>query len=139
MSPAFVMDCSITMAWCFSDEATPAALKIQARLRDEIALVPAFWFLEVANVLAMAEKRKRSTPADSAEFLALLMLVNIEIDSEATARAFNHVLPLCRKHGLTSYDAAYLELAHRRGLPLATLDRELRVAARSLEIGLLDK
>ncbi|MBI3184037.1 MAG: type II toxin-antitoxin system VapC family toxin [Myxococcales bacterium] len=136
---AFIIDCSITMSWCFADEATPAASKVQDRLESEAALVPTHWCLEVVNVLAMAEKRKRITPAKSAAFLGLLKAVDIEIDGETAGRAFGHLLTLCRSHGLTSYDAAYLELALRRGLPLATLDDELRSAARKLGIGLIGK
>lgn len=117
------------MAWCFADEATPAASKIQDRLEKETALVPAHWFLEVTNVLAMAERHKRITMARSAEFLAFLSEMDIETDHETAARAFAHLLPLCRSHGLTSYDAAYLELALRRRLPLASMDDDLRDAA----------
>ena len=139
MNPAFIIDCSITMSWCFADEATPAASKVQNRLESEAALVPAHWGLEVVNVLAMAEKRKRITPAKGAEFLGLLNAVDIEVDGETAGRAFHQLPPLCRSHGLTSYDAAYLELALRRGLPLATLDDDLRSAAKKLGVGLIGK
>lgn len=134
MKAAFIIDASITMAWCFADEATPAAAKVQERLEKESVLVPSHWFLEVTNVLATAEKRKRITPASSVGFLTLLEAMEIEVDVEAPGRAFAHLLPLCRSHGLTSYDAAYLELALRRRLPLATLDDDLRSATRRLGI-----
>ena len=139
MSAAFIIDSSITMAWCFADETTPGSSRVLDRLEDETALVPAHWFLEVTNVLAMAEKRKRMTAAKSAEFLSLLGTLDIEVDDEAAGRAFDHLLPLCRSHGLTSYDAAYLELAIRRRLPLASLDDELRKGARALGVELLGK
>jgi predicted nucleic acid-binding protein len=139
LKPAFVIDCSITMTWCFGSEATAAAARIQDRLEKEPALVPAHWFLEVTNVLALAEKRKRITQAQSATFLGLLDDLEIVIDDAAPSRAFAHVLPLCRSHGLTSYDAAYLEVALRRGVPLATLDDDLRAGARSLGVDLLGK
>jgi len=139
VSAAFIIDCSITMAWCFADEATPAASKVQDRLKTETVLVPAHWFLEVTNVLAMAEKRKRITVARSAEFLALLSQMDIDIDHETASRSFAHLLPLCRSHGLTSYDAAYLELALRRRLALASLDDDLRSAARQTGINVLGR
>ena len=139
MSAAFIIDCSLTMSWCFSDESTPASAEIQDRLAEETALVPAHWFLEVANVLAMAEKRKRITPAKSTEFLTLLKTLDFEVDDDATGRAFGYILPLSRAHRLTSYDAAYLDLALRRGLPLATLDDDLQAAARKLGIEALGR
>ncbi len=139
MTAAFVIDCSITMAWCFADESTPAASKVQDRLETESALVPAHWFLEVANVLAMAERRKRISSAQTTELIRFLELMDIDVDSEASGRAFAHLLPLCRRHGLSSYDAAYLDLAQRRELPLATLDDDLRAAARSLGVALVGK
>ncbi|HKQ49519.1 MAG TPA: type II toxin-antitoxin system VapC family toxin [Phycisphaerae bacterium] len=139
MNTAFVLDCSITMSWCFPDEATTASASVLDRLENESALVPPHWFLEVANVLAMAEKRKRHTAEKSADFLTRLQALDIEFDGESPQRAFTHLLPLCRTHGLTSYDAAYLELAQRRRLPLATLDDDLRSAAKKLGIAILGK
>jgi len=129
----------MTLAWCFADEKTPETVQIQDRLVSEAALVPAHWFLEVTNVLAMAEKRKRISPADSAEFVHLLSILDIQVDEEASRRAFDHLLPLCRQHGLTSYDAAYLDLMIRRQLPLASLDHALREAAMSLGMQALGK
>jgi predicted nucleic acid-binding protein len=134
VTASFIVDCSITMTWCFADEATKASSEIQDRLVSESALVPAHWFLEVANVLAMAEKRRRITPAKSDEFIRLLRLLELEVDDESPDRAFDRLLPLCRKHGLTSYDAAYLELAVRRQLPLASLDDDLRAAAAKIGV-----
>ena len=139
MKAAFILDCSMTTAWCFSDELTVPASKVQDRLEKEMALVPDLWFLEVTNVLATAERRKRITPAKSTEFLTLLMAMDIEVDDKAAGRAFEHLLPLCRSHGLTSYDAAYLELALRRRLPLASLDDDLRAGAKALGVEVLGK
>ena len=139
MSAAFVLDCSITMAWCFGDEATASAFAVLDRLGTETAVVPSHWFLEVANVLTMAEKRKRMTVPATTEFLKLLGALDIEIDNVTVDRVFPHVLPLCRKYSLTSYDAAYLELAIRRQLPLASLDNELRAGAKQARIEVLGK
>ena len=136
MTPTLIIDCSIAMAWCFSDEATKKTAELQDRLVEEAALVPAHWFLEVTNVLAMAEKRKRIPVVNTSRFLQLLSALDIQVDQEASTRAFDHLLPLCRNHRLTSYDAAYLDLAVRRQLPLASLDDDLRRAAASLGVAL---
>src|SRR5262245_60183653 len=119
---AFVLDGSVAMAWCFHDEADPYADAIAQRFPQVEAVVPALWHLEVANALLMGERRKRSTEADTANWLAFLNSLSITVDDETTARAWSDVLRLARTHNLTTYDAAYLELALRRGLPLATLD-----------------
>ncbi len=137
MMPSFVLDCSVTMAWCFADERTSAAAALQDRLTTEAAVVPAHWFLEVGNVLIMAEKHKRIVAPDAAQFLALLRILDIRADHETAPRTFDHLLPLCRAHHLTTYDAAYLDLAMRLQLPLATLDKDLRKAAKKLQVDLL--
>ncbi|MBI4864541.1 MAG: type II toxin-antitoxin system VapC family toxin [Candidatus Riflebacteria bacterium] len=139
MKPTLIVDCSITMAWCFADEGTHETGRILDRLATEAALVPAHWFLEVANVLAMAEKRRRISAADSTQFVRLLSVLDIQVDSESGSRTFDHILPLCRSHALSSYDAAYLDLALRRHVPLASLDDDLRRAAASLGVGVLGK
>jgi predicted nucleic acid-binding protein len=137
MSAAFIIDSSITMAWCFLDEQTPSTAHIRDRLNGEIAQAPALWMLEVTNVLALAERRGRITPKLSTEFLSTLRRMNIEIDHESAERAFEHVLPLCRQHNLTASDATYLELALRTALPIATLDNDLRIAATKVGVSLL--
>lgn len=137
MSAALVVDCSIAMAWLFHDEATTKTVALLNRLATETALVPAWWFVEIKNVLAMAERKGRITPSQSDAFIADLSKLAIERDDEATNRAFTHLLALCRTHRLNSYDAIYLDLAIRRSLPLATLDEDLRKAAKKLGIGLL--
>jgi predicted nucleic acid-binding protein len=137
MSASFVVDCSIAMAWLFHDEATPKTTALLNRLATETALVPAWWFIEITNVLAMAERKGRIMARHSDAFIADLSKLGIEQDSEAPDRAFTHLLALCRTHRLTSYDAIYLDLAVRRSLPLATLDEDLRKAAKKLGVALL--
>ena len=137
MSAAFVVDCSIAMAWLFHDEATPKTTALLNRLAIDTALVPAWWFIEITNILAMAERKGRITPSQSDAFIADLSKLGIERDDEAPDRAFTNLLPLCRAHRLTSYDAIYLELAIRRSLPLATLDDDLRKTGKKLGVGLL--
>lgn len=129
----------MTMTWCFGDEATPASSAILDRLEQETAVVPSHWFLEVTNVLAMAERRKRITPKASSHFLGLLTIFDIEIDDDMPGRAFTNLLPLCRTHRLSSYDAVYLDLAARRHIPLASLDDDLCAAAQALGISVLGR
>jgi len=137
MKPSLIIDCSLTMTWCFGDEATEETTRVQERLIGEAALVPAHWFLEVTNVLAMAERRERISAADAAQFVELLRAFEIQVDEEPAPRVFTHVLPLCRSEALTSYDAAYLDLALRSQLPLASLDDDLRQAAIRLGVEVL--
>lgn len=134
---AFVVDCSVAMAWLFQDEATAKTTALLNRLATETAVVPAWWFIEITNVLAMAERKRRITPTQSDAFIADLGKLAVERDDDAPDRAFTHLLGLCRTHQLTSYDAIYLDLAIRRSLPLATLDEELRRTAKKLGVSLL--
>lgn len=138
MTPSLVLDCSIVMPWCFASEATPLTQKVLDRMVVESAIVPVIWFLEVANVLAMAEKRNRISAIDSDKFLRLLDELLIESDEGCVTRSFTQLLPLSRSHQLTTYDAAYLELAQRLGLPLATLDNKLIAAARNAGVAVVE-
>lgn len=122
----FVLDCSVVMAWCFEDEADAYADSVLDLLADSEAIVPCIWPLEVANVLLVAERRKRLTEAASLQFAGLLSELPITIDYESSDRALSEILFLGRQQGLSSYDAAYLELAMREGIALATRDNRLR-------------
>jgi predicted nucleic acid-binding protein len=133
----FVLDASIALTWCFEDEATPATRDVLQRLAVEVASVPAIWPIEVVNVLALAERRRRITPAESSEFLGRLEGLAIKMDDTSAARAFTRVLDLARGERLTAYDASYLELAMRLGVPLATKDGSLGAAARRLGVVVL--
>jgi predicted nucleic acid-binding protein len=139
MTPSFVLDSSVAMSWCFRDEAAVPTRKLLDGMGITLAVVPAWWYVELANVLALAEKNGRIDSARVAEFIALVEGFKVEVDNEAPQRAFSHLLPLCRTHKLTSYDAIYLDLAVRRQLPLATLDEPLRKAAKKLGVKLLGK
>jgi predicted nucleic acid-binding protein len=125
----FVLDCSVTMAWCFDDEATPYTDGIRDSLADIHAVAPSLWSLEVANATIMGERRKRLDEARSQRFIVLLEALPIIIDHENSIRAFGDIVHLARAHHLTAYDASYLELAIRLGLPLACLDGKLKTAA----------
>jgi predicted nucleic acid-binding protein len=135
MSVAFVLDCSVALSWFFAGEATPATDALLDELnRKATAVVAQHWALEVGNTLLMGERRKRCSAADSAHFLAILGSLPIETDPETGLHATATTLALARSHHLTLYDGAYLELAMRRNLPLATLDKELRSAAKKLGV-----
>ena len=135
-SETLVIDCSVTMAWYFKDEANPYSDAVRSALAIERAAVPALWPLEVANVLLMGERRKRSTQAQAAKWLRFLTALPIAVDSQAPILAFDPILNLARSHKLTAYDAAYLELAIRLGLPLAARDDALEKAAQSVGVPL---
>lgn len=131
MNGPFVLDCSVTMAWFFVDEATPSTDALLDQLSSGgRALVPRHWFLEVSNTLLMGERRKRCSEADTANFLNILRALAIEPDPESMVHVAASAFALARGHGLTLYDGAYLELAMRTSRPLATLDKELRTAAK---------
>ena len=134
---AFVLDVSVTMAWCFEDESSDETWRLLDRVGEESALVPGIWASEVANLLLVAERRKRLGRAQSRGFVARLLSLPILVEDAAPARMLGDVLTLGRETGLTAYDALYLDLAIRHGLPLATLDRALRMAARKSRVGLL--
>ena len=130
----FVLDASVAVAWCFDDESTPAAWALLDRLRTAPGHVPALWELEIGNILLGAERRRRITQARAALFLGILGELDIRVDPDLPGRAFRDVLPLARARRLTTYDATYLELAMRLGLPLATKDAALVRAANAVRV-----
>ena len=133
----FVLDGSVTMAWCFDDEATPYTDGVRDGLADKQAVVPSIWPLEAANATIMGERRGRLDGARSSRFLVLLQALPIVVDEETSSRAFSDIVHLARTYQLSAYDAAYLELAIRRGLPLACLDGKLKAAATAAGVVLI--
>lgn len=124
------------MAWCFNDEITPYTENLLERLGnlEDSAVVPTLWLYEVTNVARLAARKGRITEAKADLFLESLIALPIEVEPAPTrVEIFSSLSTLMGKHKLTSYDAAYLELAVRRRLPLATLDIELREACRALD------
>jgi len=125
-----VIDASIALSWCFEDEATPETDRLFELVRDEGAVVPSLWHLELANVLLQAERRKRISAEDVATRLRLISVLPITTDRETSAKAWQDTLSIARVEGLTIYDAAYLELAIRLGVSLMTKDDQLAKAAK---------
>lgn len=130
----FVLDCSIAIAWLFEDEATAQTDDLLDKLTDGCAFVPNLWQLELGNVLVQAERRERITAAQISACLELVTRLPIVTDTETDSRAFREILILARTETLTTYDAAYLELAIRRGVPLATQDSKLVRAANRVKV-----
>lgn len=137
MAQDFVVDTSVVMSWCFQDETNPLADFILDSLVRATAFVPAIWPLEIGNVLLVAERRQRLNEAGTARFLSLLSGLPIVVEQEPSERMFKEILALAREHRLSSYDASYLDLAMRKGLALATLDKNLRAAAQRSRVPLI--
>jgi predicted nucleic acid-binding protein len=125
--PAFVPDASVTLPWCFEDERTPFTESLLNRIRArEEAIVPSHWPAEILNSLVQAKKRGRVPEEKIQRFLRDLSSFPILVDHERSLTVWERVRSLAETHQLTAYDAAYLELAQRTGIPLATLDRDLQ-------------
>lgn len=131
-----VLDASVTLAWCFEDEGDAYAVRVLEALRSSEAVVASLWPLEVANGLLVAERRGRLDAAGAARFMELVLGLPIAMDPGTRSRALLGAHGVGRARTLSAYDAAYLELALRRGIPLATLDRPLREAALDAGVGL---
>jgi predicted nucleic acid-binding protein len=129
----FVLDSSVALAWCFKDEATAETnALLQSLAGQAVAHVPTLWFWEVTNSIAVAERRGRITAAESQQHISFLVTLPIAVEMGAHQHAWWGSLTFARQHTLSIYDAAYLDLAHRLGLPLATLDSSLQRAARAI-------
>lgn len=129
----FVLDNSVAMRWFFGDgkpQELAYAGNVLDAMKDTSALVPVTWGLEVSNVIARAEAKGLVTEARSEAFLELLQGIDIEVDAATFSHALSDTLQLARRYRLSAYDASYLELALREGLPLATLDEDLQKAAK---------
>jgi predicted nucleic acid-binding protein len=136
LKEGLIIDSSVAIAWCFPDEQDDYSQSVLDALATERAIVPDLWHLEVANTLLVGERRKRSTQANTVTWLGFLASLPIGVDEETKLHAFGNTANLAREHSLSAYDAAYLELAMRRGLPLATLDEKLKTAAQTVGVPL---
>jgi predicted nucleic acid-binding protein len=133
----FVLDTSVALAWCFEDEHSARADRILDLLVSATATVPAIWPIELGNALLAAERRKRITPAGVSSSLRLLGSLRIRLDDAAPSLDSEDLVVLARSQNLSVYDAVFLRLAMREGIPLATLDLSLARAARRAGVGVL--
>ena len=136
---AIVVDASVALAWCFSDESSDYADAVLAALDGRTMIVPTLWALDITNALLVGERRKRVTRQDARRFIELLGGVRTVKHSQPWEDTLRHILPLAREHNLSAYDTAYLDLAIRQGAPLATLDASLRKSARAAGATLFEK
>ncbi len=134
----FVLDASVSLSWFFEDEDSDFARRVLRRLSTDTALVPSLWPIEVANVLVVAERRGRAGTAQVAAAIALSKNLPISVQDADSELVFGAVLDLARLQGLSAYDAAYLDLAMREGLPLATQDAAMRAAAEAVGVPLVE-
>ena len=131
----FVLDCSMSIAWCFGEEQTEYTRSVQNSFdRGFVAIVPFMWKLEIVNALRMAQKRGRVTEERQEDLLRVLC--QMPIDTKYLEEDCMHLLSLCKKHDLTSYDASYLDLAIKFSAPIATLDSALQRAATKTGVGI---
>jgi predicted nucleic acid-binding protein len=135
----FVLDASVVMTWCFPDESSQKALEVSEQIANGARIrVPAFWPHEVLSALLVGERRKRLTPELTVAFITDLGRLPVDLDEPRVASVvFDTTQALCRKHCLTPYDAAYLEIALRSGCALATVDADLQRAALAENIPVL--
>ena len=134
---SFVLDSSVTLTWCFDDERTDATDALLEQVVESGAEAPSLWPLEILNALALAERRGRIDAGQRQRLAGFLHDLPVTLDVETASQAWAATPQLAARFRLTIYDAAYLELAQRRSLPLATLDKELRAASGALGIALL--
>ncbi len=131
-----VLDASVTLAWHFQDDDSAYAETVLRAVNQQgsVGLVPALWQLEVVNSLLVAERRMRFSQEQTELFFRVIQDVPVDIEGPPDLFTLERIMTLARRRGLTAYDAAYLELAARRGAPLATLDKTLRRAARAEKV-----
>ncbi len=136
MSRLFVIDNSVVMAWCFEEEGSRYSETVLDCLEKDTALVPAIWPLELGNALLVAERRKRLDYASVVRFLDLIGILPIRVEPETPERMRKEIFSLARDQRLSTYDASYLDLAMRTGLPMATQDHLLCKAAQKCKVSL---
>jgi predicted nucleic acid-binding protein len=134
---SFVIDASVVMTWCFKDGVSRYADSILDSLEHFTAITPCIWPLEVGNVLLVAERKNRLSEAASIRFVALLSELPISVDQEPPERTIKEIFALAREHKLSTYDASYLDLAMKKGIPIATLDGRLISAAKRSNVSIM--
>jgi predicted nucleic acid-binding protein len=133
-----VIDASFALALVLPDETSPAADIMAELLLHEEPVAPSIWVMEVANALLAAGRRGRLRQNDEGQVAQALRMLAVRVDPVDLDAAMANILPIARKHGLSAYDAAYLELALRTSSRLATLDRQLRKAAIAEGLGVVN-
>ncbi len=133
-----VLDASVTVSWCFPDRRTDFSTQILREISNAFAVVPGLWALEVGNALAVSERKGYLTAAQLAAFLRDLEDLPKQVEHHSPDQSFGRTLDLARGHKLSTHDACYLELAERMGLPLATLDTDLKRAAKKAGVALVE-
>ena len=133
----FVLDCSVSAAWCLQDENSSKALTILDRLAHDTAVVPALWCYEMANVLLVAERKGRITPAIATREIELLLQLPISLVEQEKSRLLHEVKELARQYSLSVYDASYLDLSLQAALPLVSFDKRLVEAATACGVDLI--
>ena len=134
---SLVVDNSVALAWCFEDEHTEPVMALLDRVAEHGAFAPSLWPLEALNGLLMAERKKRLDASRRNSLVGFLRALPITLDQETAYQAWTATVRLAERYRLSVYDAAYLELARRRKLPLATLDHDLIKAAKAAGVTLL--
>jgi predicted nucleic acid-binding protein len=132
-----VIDASVALAWCFPDEASEYADGVLVALEGRAILVPALWSVEITNAVLMAERRKQVKQPEIRRFVELLDALTVIMDSLSVTESVSNILPIAREYGLSAYDAAYLDVAVRHAVPLATLDSALQKGGRKAGIEIL--
>jgi predicted nucleic acid-binding protein len=130
----FVLDCSVTAAWCFEDEASGYADSVLETLDSTEAVVPQLWLLELGNVLVVAERQSRLKEKETVRFLSLIRSLPIEVVQWLNLDVAQSILDVARDHGLSMYDSNYLWISMEEGIPLATLDESLREACEDIGV-----
>jgi len=133
-----VLDASVTVSWCFPDRRTDFTARVLREISNGFAVVPGLWALEVGNALAVSERKGYLKAAQLTAFLRDLEDLPKQVEHHSPDQALGRTLEIARAHKLSTYDACYLELAERMGLPLATLDAELKKAAKKARVALLE-
>ena len=134
---SFILDNSVAVAWCFADEQTPPVMELLERVTETGAHAPLLWPLEALNALLVAERRGRVNGERRRQLAGFLRDLPVSLDPDTAGEAWTATARLAERHSLSMYDAAYLELAARRNLPLATRDNTLRTAAAAIGLALL--
>ncbi len=131
-----VIDASVALAWCFPDEASDYADSVLLAIETQTVIVPAIWAVEITNALLVGERRKRIRQPEIRRFVDLLQGLSVVEDRQPFADTASNILPMAREYDLSAYDAAYLNVAVRHEVPVATLDDDLREACKAAGINI---